>query len=260
MAENQKPRDPYQYERILRQKVQQTFNEQKNAGKPAGGQGGATPPPPVRDSAQELAQSIHELGRVSAQEVGGALGDTTREMGSALRGAARDVRKTAAQQKHQSQAQQAARRAGDALASRMNQAGSSLSSGLRDGLCIFGGTLADGAAAFVAGLVLYLYLLVAVRGRLSKIAANISGGALVCAVAILLTNLGLGSQLSMVTVGSLVPLLPGVAFTNAIRDIADEDYISGAVRMLDVFLVVVCMAFGVGFVMALWARLGGVLA
>lgn len=125
---------------------------------------------------------------------------------------------------------------------------------------IFGGTLADGAAAFVAGLVLYLYLLVAVRGRLSKIAANITGGALVCAVAILLTRLGLGSQLSMVTVGSLVPLLPGVAFTNAIRDIADEDYISGAVRMLDVFLVVVCMAFGVGLVMALWAGLGGVLA
>ena len=47
---------------------------------------------------------------------------------------------------------------------------------------------------------------------------------------------------------------------NAIRDIADEDYISGAVRMLDVFLVVVCMAFGVGLVMALWAGLGGVLA
>ena len=158
MAENQKPRDPYQYERILRQKVQQTFNEQKNAGKPAGGQGGATPPPPVRDSAQELAQSIHELGRVIAQEVGGALGDTTREMGSALSGAARDVRKTAAQQKHQSQAQQAARRAGDALASRMNQAGSSLSSGLRDGLCIFGGTLAV-ICAVVAGLMALTALL-----------------------------------------------------------------------------------------------------
>ena len=151
MAENQKPRDPYQYERILRQKVQQTFNEQKNDGRPAGGQGGATPPPPVRDSAQELAQSIHELGRVIAQEVGGALGDATREMGSALSGAAQDVRKNAAQQKHQSQAQQAARRAGDALASRMNQAGSSLSSGLRDGLCIFGGTLAV-IGAVVVGL------------------------------------------------------------------------------------------------------------
>lgn len=122
---------------------------------------------------------------------------------------------------------------------------------------IFGGTLADAAAAFVAGLALYLYLLVAVKGRLSKIAANITGGALVCAAAILLTNLGLGSQLSMVTVGSLVPLLPGVAFTNAIRDIADEDYISGAVRMLDVFLVVVCIAFGVGLAAAGWAALGG---
>ena len=41
-----------------------------------------------------------------------------------------------------------------------------------------------------------------------------------------------------------------MAFTNAIRDIADEDYISGTVRLLDVILVVVCAAFGVGLVMA----------
>lgn len=84
MAENQNPRDSYQYERMMRQRMQQTFNEQKNAGTSASGKSGATPPPPVRDSAQELAQSIHELGRVIAQEVGGALGDATREMGSAL--------------------------------------------------------------------------------------------------------------------------------------------------------------------------------
>lgn len=158
MADNQKPRDPYQYERILRQKVQQTFNEQKNAGKPADGQGGAAPPPPVRDSAQELAQSIHELGRVIAQEVGGALGDATREMGSALSDAAREVGKNAARQKQHSHAQQAAQRAGDALASRMNQAGSNLSNGLRDGLCIFGGTLAV-VCAVAAGLMALTALL-----------------------------------------------------------------------------------------------------
>ena len=134
MAENQNPRDSYQYERMMRQRMQQTFNEQKNAGTSASGKSGATPPPPVRDSAQELAQSIHELGRVIAQEVGGALGDATREMGSALSDAAREVGKNAARQKQHSHAQQAAQRAGDALASRMNQAGSSLSYGLRDGL------------------------------------------------------------------------------------------------------------------------------
>lgn len=134
-----------------------------------------------------------------------------------------------------------------------------LASGVGSGaFCyIFGGTLADGAAAMVSGLVLYCYLLFLVRGRLSKIAANITSGALVSLLAIVLTQLGLGSHLQMVTVGSIVPLLPGVAFTNAIRDIADEDYIAGAVRMLDVFLVVVCVAFGVGMVMMAYARLGG---
>ena len=88
-----------------------------------------------------------------------------------------------------------------------------------------------------------------IRDR-SKIALNISGGALVTLLSILLVKLGLGARLDMVTVGAIIPLLPGVAFTNAIRDIADEDYISGTVRLLDVILVVVCAAFGVGLVMA----------
>ena len=85
-------------------------------------------------------------------------------------------------------------------------------------------------------------------------------GALSAAIAVFSVRLyPLGNQTSII-IGAIMPLLPGLAITNAIRDIADEDYISGAVRMLDVFLVVVCMAFGVGLVMALWAGLGGVLA
>ncbi len=106
-----------------------------------------------------------------------------------------------------------------------------LASGLGSGaFCfLFGGSLADAAAAFLAGLALYSYFLFVVRGRLSKIALNISGGALVTLLSILLVKLGL--RLDMVTVGAIIPLLPGVAFTNAIRDIADEDYISGTVRL-----------------------------
>ncbi len=43
-----------------------------------------------------------------------------------------------------------------------------------------------------------------------------------------------------------MPLVPGVPFTNAIRDIADGDYISGSVRMLDALLIFFCIAIGVG--------------
>lgn len=122
---------------------------------------------------------------------------------------------------------------------------------------LFGGDPVDSLAAFAAGILLYLYLLYLVRGRLSKIAANISGGSLVTMIGILLYQCGIGNHLGEMIIGSIIPLVPGVAFTTAIRDIADEDYIAGAVRMLDALLVTFCIAMGVGLVMMTWHHFAG---
>lgn len=55
-------------------------------------------------------------------------------------------------------------------------------------------------------------------------------------------------------------LIPGVSFTNGIRDIADGDYLSGTIRLLDALLVYVCIAIGVGLAFWLGQRIfGGVL-
>lgn len=134
-----------------------------------------------------------------------------------------------------------------------------LASGVGSGcFCLlFGGDWSDAWSAGIAGTALYLYLLFLLRGRLSKIATNITGGALVTLIAVLLYRVGLGHHLDMMTIGSIIPLVPGVAFTNAIRDIADEDYIAGAVRLLDVLLVTFCVAFGVGVVMVCYHHLSG---
>ena len=61
-------------------------------------------------------------------------------------------------------------------------------------------------------------------------------------------------------IGSIMPLIPGVPFTNAIREIADSDYISGSVRMMDALLIFFCIAIGVGvgFSLAGWVT-GGTL-
>ena len=134
-----------------------------------------------------------------------------------------------------------------------------LASGIGSGcFCfLFGGDLVDSLAAFAAGTVLYLYLLCLVRGRLSKIASNISGGALVTLLAVLFYQSGFGHHLGEIIIGSIIPLVPGVAFTNGIRDIADEDYIAGSVRMLDALLVTFCIAMGVGLVMTVYYRMVG---
>ena len=58
-------------------------------------------------------------------------------------------------------------------------------------------------------------------------------------------------------IGAIIPLVPGIAFTNGIRDIADGDYIAGSVRMLDAILVFLCIAVGVGAVITVYHRLTG---
>ena len=71
-------------------------------------------------------------------------------------------------------------------------------------------------------------------------------------------NFPFAVSLDKVIIGSILPLVPGVAFTNAIRDIANSDFISGTVRMIDALLVFVYIAIGVGTVLSAYnSILGG---
>lgn len=125
---------------------------------------------------------------------------------------------------------------------------------------LFGGGLTDSAVAFAAGFLLYGFLLLVGSSGISKITKNICGGALVTLICIFSYRTGLGESLSHMIIGSIIPLVPGVAFTNGIRDIADGDYISGAVRLLDAILVFLCVAIGVGVMFIIYHRIfGGIL-
>lgn len=125
---------------------------------------------------------------------------------------------------------------------------------------LFGGDLLDSAAAFVAGFLLYIFILKVSAPHMSKIVGNVFGGALVTLVCILCYHLGFGHNMNYMIVGAIIPLIPGVPFVNGIRDIADGDYISGAVRLLDAILVFLCIAIGVGVMFTIYHRVtGGVL-
>ena len=54
-----------------------------------------------------------------------------------------------------------------------------------------------------------------------------------------------------------MPLVPGMGFVNAIRDIADSDFLSGTVRMIDALLVFVYIAIGVGITLGIYANMAG---
>lgn len=121
---------------------------------------------------------------------------------------------------------------------------------------MFGGGLQDCLATFAIGIILYLYLL-AVKGHVSKIVENIGGGMLITVLGLAFILMPLGMNLSSIISGAIMPLVPGLAFTNGIRDIADGDYISGTVRMIDAILVFLSIAAGVGFVISVYHNLTG---
>lgn len=113
------------------------------------------------------------------------------------------------------------------------------------GFCaIFGGGLIDCAISFLSGILLWCFVLFFSAPNFSKVTANILGGALVTVFCILAHNLGLG-HLGNIMIGAIIPLIPGVPFTNGIRDLAAEDYIAGATRLLDALMVFLCIAMGV---------------
>ena len=122
---------------------------------------------------------------------------------------------------------------------------------------LFGGSLADSAASFLAGLLLYAYVLRLSAPHMSRMIGNVLGGMLVSTSCVLMHLLGLGNGLSQMIIGAIMPLIPGIPFTNGIRDLADGDYISGSVRLLDALLTFVSIATGVGVVITLYHHFTG---
>ena len=88
-------------------------------------------------------------------------------------------------------------------------------------VCFSAGISADSAAAFLSGMLLYVYILYG-GYRLSRLVEHILGGALVTFLCMVFYHLGLGHNVSSMIIGSVIPMIPGVAFTNAIRDLTDR--------------------------------------
>lgn len=115
------------------------------------------------------------------------------------------------------------------------------------GFCaIFGGSVTDCLISLVTGMVLWMFVLCSSK-YLSRVSLNIAGGALVTAICIGFYQMGI-CHLGNIIIGAIIPLIPGVPFTNGIRDLANEDYIAGATRLMDALMAFLCIALGVSIV------------
>lgn len=116
------------------------------------------------------------------------------------------------------------------------------------GFCIiFGGSLLDCMASLCSALILYLFVLKVSTPYLSKTLGNICGGFIGTILCILFNLMVPQTNLGNMVVGTLILLIPGVPFTNGLRDVANEDYLAGITRLVDALMMFLCIAIGVCF-------------
>ncbi|HJD13791.1 MAG TPA: threonine/serine exporter family protein [Candidatus Ruminococcus avistercoris] len=124
---------------------------------------------------------------------------------------------------------------------------------------IIGGMAGDCLAAVLAGGIVGLYQILMGRRKkaTSKLALNLVGAFLATALSLLFYRLRIGLDYRAITVGAIMPMLPGVSFVTSIRELANGDYIAGTIRLLDTLLVTAGIAMGVGLFYILYYEITG---
>lgn len=117
---------------------------------------------------------------------------------------------------------------------------------------LFGGSLVDASISLFIGISVRLLQLVTREIKLNAIFINIIGGALVAILVTIFTKLiPFEADQDTIIIGSIMLLVPGIAFTNGIRDTLMGDYLSGVSKGMEAFLIAVGIAIGAGFGLAL---------
>lgn len=125
---------------------------------------------------------------------------------------------------------------------------------------IYGGSYLDAIPAFIAGFLLFFILGFFKEKQITKLVNTILGGMIVTCVAMFFVHFNKDFHLAPIISGTIMPLAPGVAITNAIRDFIYGDYLAGVSRAVEAIIVAIGIAFGVGIALNLFnSILGGML-
>lgn len=111
----------------------------------------------------------------------------------------------------------------------------------------FGGSIADGIAAMLVGLIIVASLRSLNKSQMNNLGtifgASFVGGFVSLGLTLILPFL----HVDKIMIGSIMILIPGLALTNAIRDLLVGDLATGLLRLINALMIAVCIAFGFAF-------------
>ncbi len=120
----------------------------------------------------------------------------------------------------------------------------------------FGGTLIDGLAAAMIGLVTTLFSRLRplhINGLMKSLISSFAAGIL----AVLCVTMGFGVHTDKIIMGTIMLEIPGIAFGNALRDLLGGDTLAGSMRFIQAVLQALMIALGYMAALTLGGQLGG---
>lgn len=117
---------------------------------------------------------------------------------------------------------------------------------------MLGGNFADFGAAFLTGFAAMLAVKQLAVLRITSFWENTLAGMIIALVALTCCQLNSECTQEKIIVGSIMPFLPGVSFTNGLRDFMAGDLLSGNSRIAEAFLFAASLAVGIAVVLRIW--------
>ena len=116
---------------------------------------------------------------------------------------------------------------------------------------MFGGTMHDALISLCAGALVRVIVYVMERLHTNGFFINLISSFVVTLTAIYAVKYGIAENSDMIIIGTLMTLVPGVAITNAMRDVIAGDLMAGTMKAVEALLVALALAIGTGIVLIL---------
>ena len=122
---------------------------------------------------------------------------------------------------------------------------------------MFGGNFNDFLVTLLSGFIIKTLQVIFNRHSINGFFTNYICGALATLISIFFYNINFISTIHFSVIGTIMLLVPGLAITNATRDIIAGDFLAGITKAAEAFLVAIAIAAGSGSILSLFINTVG---
>ncbi|MDI3537196.1 MAG: hypothetical protein PWP30_1678 [Eubacteriaceae bacterium] len=123
----------------------------------------------------------------------------------------------------------------------------------------FNATLKNSLFAFLIGILIDLQIRYMTKFDTNRFFMTVIAGMLISTIAVTLMLLGYTDNFNTIIIGSIMPLVPGLAITQSLQDVIAGDYLAGITKGLEACLIAAAIAIGIAIPISFFHSILGVI-